>query len=108
MTPALVALAVTVAVEVPIVALVFPRERARMALACAIATSATNLAMNLLLYPRVGSVDTYLLVGEIGATLAEAAVYYAASREHDVGRALLASALANAASFGAGLVLFGG
>lgn len=106
MSPALVALAVTIAVEVPIVALVFPGERIRMALACAVATSATNLAMNLLLYPRAGSWNTYILVGEIGATLVEAAVYWVVSREHDVGRALLASALANGASFSAGLLLF--
>lgn len=106
MSLVLVALAVTIVVEVPIVALVYPRERARMALACAIATSATNLGMNLLLYRRVGSYDTYILIGEISATLVEAAVYWVVSREHEVGRALLASALANGASFSAGLLLF--
>jgi hypothetical protein len=105
-SPALIALAVTLAVEVPIVAWVFRGQRARMALACALATSATNLAMNTLLYPRAGSYDAYILIGEIGATLVEAAVYYAVDRDHDPGRALLASALANAASFGAGLLLF--
>jgi peptidoglycan biosynthesis protein MviN/MurJ (putative lipid II flippase) len=104
----LIALAITVVVEAPIVALLYPRERVRMALTCALTTSATNLAMNLLLYPRVHSYMTYLLVGEIAATLIEAAAYLAASRQHDVGRALLASALANGASFSVGLILVGG
>ncbi len=100
------ALAVTLAVEVPLVSLVYRRERARMALVCALATSATNLAMNVWLIQAVRSYDTYLLAGELGASTIEALVYVAASRQRDIGRALIASGLANAGSFIAGQLLF--
>jgi hypothetical protein len=107
MTPGVgIALAVTLAVEVPVVSLVYRREPARMAIACALATSATNLAMNAWLLHAVSSYASYLLVGELCATVVEGLVYIAASRQHDVGRALVASGLANAASFIAGLLLF--
>lgn len=102
--PVLTALVVTLAVEVPIVALVFRREAGRMAVVAAVATAATNLAMNVLLFGRVPYL-VYLGVGEVGATLLEAGAYFAASRERDLGRALVASALANAASFAAGLLV---
>lgn len=101
-----VALAVTLAIEVPVVALVYRRERVRMGIACAIATSLTNLLMNTWLLHRVRSHDTYLLVGELGASALEALVYVAASRQHALGCALVASGLANALSFAAGLSLF--
>ena len=99
------ALAITLAVEVPIVAALYRSERLRMAICCALATGATNLAMNGPWLRMAGSYADYLLVGEIAALGIEAVAYVAVSREHEIGRALLASALANAASFGAGLVL---
>ena len=100
----LTALVVTLAVEVPIVALVYRREAVRMALVAAMATTATNLAMNLLLFGHVPYL-VYLGVGEVGATLLEATAYRFASRERNLGLALVASAIANAASFSAGLLL---
>lgn len=103
-SPVVTALVVTLVVEVPIVALVFRREAGRMALVAAAATGLTNLAMNALLFGRV-SYLAYLGIGEVGATLLEAAAYYFGSRERNLGRALVASALANAASFAAGLLL---
>jgi hypothetical protein len=107
MTPSVAsALMLTLAVEVPIVALVYARERARMAAAWALATSATNLMMNAWLYTAAGSYDAYLTAGELGATVIEALVYIVVSREHAVGRALFASGVANTASFAAGLVAF--
>ena len=100
------ALAVTLAVEVPIVALLYPGERARMAGACALATTVTNLVMNAWLSRASGSYDISLLGGEIGASLVEAVVYATVSRRHGVGNALVASGLANAASFAAGLIVY--
>lgn len=104
-SPALFAWAVTVGIETPCVASVYPGRRWRMALACAVATSVTNLAMNLLLPSVLGSGPTFVLVGELGALVLEAAAYWAIDRAHDPGRALAASALANGMSFAAGLVL---
>jgi hypothetical protein len=101
-----VALAVTLAIEVPVVSLVYRRERARMSIACALATSLTNVLMNTWLLQGVRSHDTYLLVGELGASVLEALAYVAVSRQHDIGCALVASGLANALSFAAGLSLF--
>ena len=106
MSPALLAWALTVIVEVTVVAWVYAGERLRMALACAVATTATNLTMNLVLFPNVRSITSYLLIGEIGAVVIEAAVYFAVSKERDIGRALIASAIANNASFAAGMLLW--
>jgi hypothetical protein len=100
------ALLVTLALEVPIVSLFYPRERARMALTCALATSATNLAMNAWLVHLASSYSTYLLLGELGASTLEALAYVAVSPRHDIGRALVASGIANAVSFSAGLLLW--
>jgi hypothetical protein len=97
--------AVTVLTEAPCVAAVYPGERWKMAGVCALATSATNLAMNLLLPRWLGVGLTFLLVGELGALVIEALVYAIVRRPRDVGRALVASALANGASFALGLVL---
>jgi hypothetical protein len=104
-TTVLIALAITLLAEVPIVALIYRGERGRMALTCALATTATNLAMNTLLLGSAGSYSEYLLSGEAGALLMEAGVFVLVSRDHDVGRALVASAIANGASFGLGLLL---
>lgn len=103
--PFVFAWAVTVAVESPCVAAVYPGERWKMAGVCAVATSVTNLSMNLLLPRWLGVGATFLLVGEIGALLVEALAYALIRKPRDPGRALVASAIANAASFTLGLVL---
>lgn len=103
--PFLFAWAVTVAIEAPCVAAVYPGERWKMAGVCALATSATNLAMNVLLPRWLGVGLAFLIVGELGALLIEAAIYALVRRPRDVGRALVASALANGASFTVGLLL---
>lgn len=103
--PFILAWAITVAVESPCVAAFYPGRRASMAGVCAVVTSVTNLAMNVLLPRWLGTGTTFLLVGEIGALLIEAAAYAVVAKPRDVGRALAASAVANGASFGVGLVL---
>lgn len=100
----LTALAITLALEVPVVAALYPGQRRRMALAAALATSATHLFMHFGLPRLLPSAGAVLLVGEIFATLAEAGVYAAASRPRSLGRGLVASALANSLSYAAGLL----
>lgn len=97
------ALALTIGVEVPIVAAFFPGRRRRLALACAFATTATHLVLHFVL-PRLLPPGTALVTGEAFATAAEALAYAAASGQP--GRALVASAVANSASYGVGLLLF--
>jgi hypothetical protein len=101
----LAALVVTLAIEVPLVAIVFRGQRARMALVCAVTTGATNLFMNTAFRTWIPERGLAITLGELGALAIEAAVYALASRPRDVPRALLASALANAASYAAGFVL---
>ena len=103
MTLYLLALGVTLAVEVPLVALLFPGRRARMAVACALATTATHVFMHFALPRFLPSPRDVLLVGETVAVGFEAGVYALVSR--DLGRSLVASALANSASYGAGLII---
>jgi hypothetical protein len=100
------ALAVTLLVEVPIVAAFYRGHRLRMAIACAFATTATNLALNLVLMRTTLAYDPALLGGELVALLFEALVYLAVAPGRDVSRALAVSATANFASFAAGLLLF--
>jgi hypothetical protein len=96
------ALGVTLLLEVPIVAALYPGRCRRLALACALATTATHLLLHLA-FPALLPRGTALLAGEAFATVAEAAVYWFAGGEP--GRALVASALANAASFTVGPLL---
>jgi hypothetical protein len=105
MPPFVLAWAITVAVESPIVAAFYPRRRVAMAATCAIVTSVTNLAMNVILPRWLGTGAAWLLAGEIGALLIEAAAYAIVAKPRDVGRALAASAVANGASYGVGLLL---
>ncbi len=107
MTGYLTALVITLAIEIPIVALVFKGQRARMALCCLVATTATHLAMHFLLPRVVSSYQQFILVGELMATIIEALVYALSSRPRDWSRAMLASALANTTSYAAGLILIG-
>jgi hypothetical protein len=102
MASAGLALAVTLAIEVPLVVMLFPGQRVRMAVAALVANTVTNLTLNLLL-PTLPVVGTHhVLVGELVALIGEAIVYVVVSRPLDVGRALVASGLGNALSFGAG------
>jgi hypothetical protein len=101
----LVALALTIGIEVPIVATFYPGQRRRMALACLVATTLTHLALHFGL-TRFLSWNHALVSGEIVALVGEAAAYAWVARPRDIGRALVASALANGASFVAGLVVF--
>jgi hypothetical protein len=98
------ALGLTIALEVPIVAAFYRGRRRLMAAACALATTATHLALHFA-FPRFLAPGAALLAGEVFATLAEAAAYAAAARG-GIGRALVASAVANSVSYGAGLLLF--
>ena len=47
-----------------------------------------------------------LLLGELIALAAEAAVYAVVARPRELGRSLIASALANSLSYAAGLAIF--
>jgi hypothetical protein len=99
----LAALLVTLAIEVPIVATLFPGQRIRMAIVALVVNIATNLALNLVL-PRIPILSgRYVFPGEMLAVVGEAAAYTAFSRPPDLPQSLLASALANALSFAAGL-----
>jgi hypothetical protein len=98
----LAALGLTVLVEVPIVAALYPGRRVRMAATCAVATVATHLLLTFG-FPRVLPPGSALLAGELFATVGEAAAYAVVGREP--GRALVASALANGCSFGLGMLV---
>lgn len=98
------ALGVTLGVEVPMVAAFYPGRQARVALACAVSTTATHLLLHLAFPAITPRGLSPLVAGELFATATEAAVYAAVGR--DLSRALVASALANSASFAAGLLLF--
>ena len=99
------ALLLTLALEVPLVAWFYPGERARLALACAFATTVTHLLLHFGLPRVIAAPGTVLVVGEALALLGEAAVYARVSRSRSVGQALVASTVANTVSYGAGLVL---
>lgn len=98
------ALAITLAVEVPLVAALYPGQRLRLAGVAVLANAATNLTLNLGL-PRVPTLaGRHVIPGEMLAVVAEAAAYAWTSRPRDLPRALFVSSLANAASFGVGLL----
>jgi hypothetical protein len=107
MTPGwAVAVALALVIEVPVVVLFFPGQRAKMAAVAAVANVATNLTLNLVL-PHISWLHgRWVLPGEILAVVVEAAAYAVASRPHDLARSLLVSSLGNALSFGVGLLPF--
>jgi hypothetical protein len=93
------ALAVTLLIEVPIVALCFPGQRARMALVAIVANTVTNLTLNVLL-PGLPALSRHALVlGEVAAVIVEAAAYTVAGRPPELGRALAVSGASNALSY---------
>ena len=99
-----IALAITLGVESAIVVAFFPGQRPRLATTCLLANVFTHGLLHFG-FPRwLPAGISPLVVGEAFATLFEAAAYALVSR--DAGRSLAASALANSASFGLGLVVF--
>jgi hypothetical protein len=76
-----------------------------MAAVCALATTLTHLVLHFVLPSLSASWDETLVRGEWFALASEAAVYAGVNRPRDIGRALVASALANAASFVAGMLV---
>lgn len=99
------AFVLTVFVE-PIAVAFFYRDRwPIMALVAFIATAMTHLAMHRLLPIYIHDLDTFLLVGEAGALLLEALAFWLFDPEHRLGLALMASAVANTASFLLGIAL---
>ncbi len=107
MPPWAAALALTLVVEVPLVAAFYGGQRWRMAAVSVVMNAATNLTLNLLL-PRLPGLrgGHHVLPGELLATLSEAAAYALASRPRDLPRALFVSSLANGCSFSAGWLFF--
>jgi hypothetical protein len=97
-------LALTLAVEVPVVAALHPGRRLRLAVVAAFATTATHLFMFFML-PGLVAPGAWLLAGEAIATAAEGAAYAFAARE--LPPAFVAAGLANLASFVAGGLLLG-
>jgi hypothetical protein len=106
MPPWALALAITLALEVPLVAALFPGQRVKMALVSAAANTATNLTLNLLLPTLFAQPGSHILPGEILAVVVETEAYALASRPRDLSRSLLASSLANALSYSAAMVPF--
>ena len=89
----------TLILEVPVVALCYPRQRVRMALVALVANTFTNLVLNVVLSATPVLKEHYLLIGEILAVVIEALAYAAAGRPRDFGRALAVSGLGNALSY---------
>jgi hypothetical protein len=98
------ALAVTLAIEVPLVAILFRGQRARMAAVAVLTNTATNLTLNLVFARMPALAGVHLLLGEVFAAVVETAAYALASRPRNLALSALASGLGNALSFGAGLV----
>ncbi|MBI5498689.1 MAG: hypothetical protein HY907_00475 [Deltaproteobacteria bacterium] len=99
------ALGLTIAVEVPTVALFYPGQRLRLGTCCCLVTTLTHATIFLVLFRFLDFVAAALVLGETGAILAEAGAYAVVSRPHDFPQALMASAAANALSFGLGLAV---
>ena len=104
MPPWALALAITLGLEVPLIAALYPRQRLRLVGVSLLANTATNLTLNRLLPRMFDTPGAHILPGEILAVLVEAAAYSLASRPRDLPRALLASSVANALSYSVGLL----
>jgi hypothetical protein len=106
MAPWLVALVLTVAIEVPVVAAFFPGQRLRLAFVALGANVVTNLVLNIVL-ARSAWGGHHLVPGEVFAVVGEALAYSVFSRPPDVARAALASGVANLLSFAVGFTPLG-
>ena len=100
----LFALGITVAVEVPLVALAFPGERLKMAACDLVATTVTHLGMHLVTPISPEAFLTWLIVGETTAVVLEGLAYWAVTNKRGFLWAMGVSVVANAASFSAGLL----
>ena len=100
----LAALTATICIEVPVVILFFPEQRVRMGVSCLLATTATHLFL-FFGVPAFCPLQYQIVLGESIAVVVEAVVYIVVSRPRNVSKSLLASAIANTASYGAGVVL---
>jgi peptidoglycan biosynthesis protein MviN/MurJ (putative lipid II flippase) len=98
------AIAVTLLVQVPVVAAFYPRERLRMAAVCAVTTVATNAVIDVAILRSATRYDALVLAGELAAVVVEALVYFYAARPRDLRRAFAASAAANVLSYAVGLL----
>jgi hypothetical protein len=101
---ALLALLITLVLEVPLVAAAFPGQRLKLAVVALAANTFTNLLLNLVLPHLLHG--NHLLPGEVFAVVFEAGAYFVASRPRDAPRSLLVSSVANTLSFSAGLIPF--
>jgi hypothetical protein len=99
------ALAATLLIEVPVVALGFPNQRRRMVLVAIAANTLTNLTLNLALPSFRVIRGHHVLVGEALALMVETIAYTIAARPPALARALIVSGLANALSYELGGVL---
>ena len=103
------ALALTLAVEVPCVLVLLRDSPRRKVLASALAANLLSHPALHFLLPAVvpiHPIGRFILVAELGAFAFEAAVYLAWVRPAPWPLAIAASAAANAASFGLGLVVW--
>jgi hypothetical protein len=98
-------LVVGIACEAPIVVLLYPGRRVRMAACCAVSTGTTQALLFFRLPIRFATWHGQLLFGEALAVVLEGTVYCIAARREGIGRALVASGLANMASFILGTLL---
>ena len=106
MSPCLAALLLTLAVEVPVVTLVYlrPGRQALRALVLAVVVNlVTNPFLCVVLRRWMPTWDSAVMLGEGVAVVGEALAYWAVLRPRSAGRALLASGLANLLSFAIGL-----
>lgn len=101
----LIALGVTLAVEVPLVAAAFPEERLRMAVCALVATTVTHVGMHLVTPITTEMLYLWLVVGELGAFVLEGSAYAVATKKRGILWAFAVSLVANAASFSMGWLM---
>jgi hypothetical protein len=102
------ALAITLLVEVPVVAAFYPSQRVRMAVVAVVTIAAASVALDVVLARVTLRRDVAITVGQGVAFAIESAVYASAARGRERGwpRALAASAAANLASYLVELLFF--
>jgi hypothetical protein len=96
---ALYALGLTLALEVPFVALCYPRQRLRLAVVALLSNALTNLTLNLVLPSIPAFQGSHVVIGEILAVVLEALAYTATAQPRNVGKAIMVSAVGNALSY---------
>lgn len=96
----------TVTLETPVVAALFPGQRLRMDCVCVVATTITHAAMHFLLPLFAPTLEAWITAGEIGATVVEATMCTLLARPPSLPRSVVAAALANSLSYAVGLAVF--